>query len=283
MIPFKHKLGYAALRFMVGFFGLMPVPLASATGGAIGRLVGPHTRFNHIAQRNLELCLPERAHEHTAILNGMWDNLGRTMAEYPHLKTLAQRHTTINDPHNVFNTLHQHGGLFLGGHTGNWELLIAAAFFQKKLAVHAVYRPPNNKLVDVWLKRSRSFGGNIKLFGKTRKGALEMMRALQNKETVGVLMDQKDNTGVSLRFFGRPANTNISFAEMLMRTNTQAGYTFCRRVKGVDFAIDLTPAPVEGAAETIAQNALTVLENFIRQNPSQFLWIHRRFEKDLYR
>src|SRR6266571_8937659 len=72
------------------FFAAMwalPIDAASALGGALARQIGPRLGISKRARRNLSCALPElSAHEIERVLRGMWDNLGRVAAEYPHLR-----------------------------------------------------------------------------------------------------------------------------------------------------------------------------------------------------
>ena len=71
------------------FFSLLPLDVASALGGWLGRTLGPRMAISERAVKNLKSIFPEIGQtEHTAIVIGMWDNLGRTIAEYAHLGRL---------------------------------------------------------------------------------------------------------------------------------------------------------------------------------------------------
>src|ERR1700688_132173 len=66
--------------------GVLPFDLASAIGGTIARIIGPHLAVTRRARRNLGLALPHLpAVERRRIIREMWDNLGRTTADYAHL------------------------------------------------------------------------------------------------------------------------------------------------------------------------------------------------------
>ena len=71
-------------------FAVLPVGVASALGCGLGRLVGMLAPgLSRRALRNIALALPELPPErHREILRGMWENLGRTLAEHPHIDRL---------------------------------------------------------------------------------------------------------------------------------------------------------------------------------------------------
>ena len=78
----------AALFFsMMGLFRLLPLDNASRLGGWMGRRIFSRLPPDRIARANLKAAFPEKSQgEIEGILSGMWDNLGRTVAEYPHLE-----------------------------------------------------------------------------------------------------------------------------------------------------------------------------------------------------
>ena len=82
----------AALFFaFMALFRLLGLDSASALGGWIGRTVGPRLAASRKVLRNLALALPETSEaERRVLLRGVWDNVARTFAEYPHLPTLIR-------------------------------------------------------------------------------------------------------------------------------------------------------------------------------------------------
>ena len=93
----KHALKYyityplqaVFVALIYGFFRLLPVSIASAIGSLVGRTIGPRLSITKRARRNLTTVFPEKsAAGIQAIIIGMWDNLGRTAAEYPHVSNI---------------------------------------------------------------------------------------------------------------------------------------------------------------------------------------------------
>src|ERR1700733_10734176 len=76
----------AAFFLLMGLFWLLGLVAASWLGGWIGRNIFSRLPPDKIARANLKAAFPEKSQvEIETILSGMWDNLGRTVAEYPHL------------------------------------------------------------------------------------------------------------------------------------------------------------------------------------------------------
>src|SRR5215469_4487893 len=90
---FQHLIEGAAAITLYGALGAMPLPWASALGGFVARTVGPRTGATKRARTNLRRAMPELDDPQVEnIVRGMWDNLGRVVAEYPHLGKFEAYH-----------------------------------------------------------------------------------------------------------------------------------------------------------------------------------------------
>src|SRR6266513_2509933 len=84
-LRFSHWLQARAAGLCFGVLGLLPLDWASAIGGGLGRLIGPFLGISKRARRNIRRAFPEISDaEIERVITGMWDNLGRVAAEYPH-------------------------------------------------------------------------------------------------------------------------------------------------------------------------------------------------------
>src|SRR5712691_11364264 len=81
-----HRFEAIGAAVMFGLFRQLPLDAASALGGFLGRLVGPRLGVSKRARLNLRRALPTLDDsEVRRVIRVMWDNLGRVVAEYPHL------------------------------------------------------------------------------------------------------------------------------------------------------------------------------------------------------
>ena len=86
---FGHRLEAWGAAVFFSVFGLLPLDCASALGGALGRCIGPFLGVSKRARLNLRRAYPDLPDgEIERIVVGMWDNLGRVAAEYPHLRKI---------------------------------------------------------------------------------------------------------------------------------------------------------------------------------------------------
>lgn len=270
----RYILEAAGIFVLFGVFRLLPAPAASAFGGWIGRTIGPLLGASKKARRHIEKSLPGR--DPAPIIRDMWNNLGRTMAEYPHLKTLIERHTEIHgylpEGHRQF--------IFFSGHLANWEMSATGMMHFFGIAPHLIYRAPNNPYVQNMLDRSRSLNGEITTIPKSSQGARDMVRALKKGESLGILIDQKYNEGIEADFFEQPAMTSPAFVQLAQKFDLPLIPVRPERVNGCQFRITIyPPIPVKDRpAEDVVAEAHRLLENWIDERPGQWLWLHRRWK-----
>jgi len=89
--PPRHRLQAAALRGGIRILRLLGPVSASNLGGYVARKLGPWLPVSRVADANLRNGLPELdAAARRRVIRGMWDNLGRTAAELPHLAALER-------------------------------------------------------------------------------------------------------------------------------------------------------------------------------------------------
>jgi KDO2-lipid IV(A) lauroyltransferase len=278
----RYFIEAAFVYLLIFIFGLMPADAASAIGGWLGRIIGPRLATSRKARRNLKLVFPDMSDEqHTKTIKGMCDNLGRMMAEYPHLETLAKHNTEFVGEQHVRAALERNKGIvFVGGHIGNWEMKASGTLFHLGFGTDISYRAPNNPWVDRLLKRMRSLDGRIRAHAKSSSGGRHMMETIKNGGSLVVLIDQKYNQGTEMPFFGHPAMTNTFFAKLAQKYDATVIPIRSERLDGAKFRLTYyEPLQIEGrSAEDITQDVHTLLENWITERPAQWLWLHRRWK-----
>ena len=280
---------FAAVRWM-------DVDRASALFGRWMRRIGPLVPAHKTGHRNLRAAFPEKSDkELQAILGDVWENLGRTAAEYPHLDEIwdyeagaeaenPDRRISVSGI-DIFERLRDDGipAMIFAAHLGNWELpAVCAAAHGLPSAV--VYRVPNNRDVA---RRIRKLRAPImgELVPTNRAGVIKMASALERGLHLGMLVDQRRKTGPKLDFFGRAAATNPMFARLARQFDCPIHGVRVRRLDGVRFRVELTdeivlPRDEEGLVDVEASMALinSVVEGWICEDPGQWLWLHRRWD-----
>jgi KDO2-lipid IV(A) lauroyltransferase len=283
-----HRIEAVGAGLMFGFFRLLPVDAASAVGGWLGRLVGPRLGVTKRAQINLQRALPYLGDaEARLVMRGMWDNLGRVIAEYPHLEEFKVygndgRIEFVGD--DILDPVIASGksAIFISAHYGNWEIATMAAT-QRGLDVAEVYRAANNPWIDRLIASYRGSVGS-ELIPKGVVAARRSIAAVRDGRHLALLVDQKMNDGIPVRFFGRDAMTAPAVAQLALRFDCAIMPARVERLTGARFRIVLSPPiPVNKTgdrhADTLAiMTAVNAeIESWIRARPEMWLWLHRRW------
>ena len=292
-MSFGRKLRYlaeaAGFFTIIGFFRLFSLDTASSVGGWIGRHLIVPTRFSNLARENLQSAFPEKTpDEIETIIKGMWENLGRVMAEYAHLDEIHWKNSdprlTVTGFENVPPEETRRGGvLLISGHFANWETMpIAAREFGVSGATIA--RATNNPYVNAWLERLRIRNGMPELISKGGDGLRRVYDLLRKGHYVCMLVDQRASEGIAVPFFGRDAFTTPAPATLALRLNAIALPISNERIGGARFHIRIHP-PIEppntgDRSRDIVEFTSRInafVEAQIREHPEQWLWIHRRW------
>ncbi len=285
MKTIRYRTEWAVLLLFFALCRALPVDKASAIGGWIGRLVGPRLAASRKALANIAEALPDKGEaERKIILRDMWDNLGRVMAEYPHLGQIAGERTTVQDI-GLFHRIRDDGqpALIIAAHLANWEVAGPAALLQGGFELDLVYRAPNNPWTDKLLKEARAVRPDLRTMPKSKAGARQIMQSLKENRHVGILIDQKYNEGIPVPFFGRPAMTSPAAVQLAQKFRCPLVMARLERLDKARFSITATEIPyLDDAgnplpAETVLATIHGHLERWIRERPGQWLWLHRRW------
>ncbi|HEY0008815.1 MAG TPA: lysophospholipid acyltransferase family protein [Tepidisphaeraceae bacterium] len=179
----------------------------------------------------------------------------------------------------------RHNGLIvLTGHYGNWEILgytLATLGFRTV----SVARPLDNKYVNEWVLGVRERKGQRIV---DKKGATAITTAtLEAKGTVGIIADQNAGPkGLFVDFFGRKASTHKSIGLLAMQYNVPIVIGYARRL-GRNFTFQIGTQdiiyPQDWATQDqplhyITQRYTKAIEDFVTEDPGQYLWLHRRWK-----
>lgn len=281
MKDLRYRFEGAALWLAFLFFRCLPTETASDIGGWIGRTVGPRLAASRKAFVNLRLAFPEKTEsDHADIVVKMWDNLGRVIAEYPHLEDIIMNRTEIIGGEYMRDLGKDERAIIIGGHIGNWELLPFYFNYRIDWPMAGIYRAPNNPYVEKLLDKCRNPIKRGSYIPKSTKGARQIIKTLQDGGRLGVLIDQKYNQGIAVPFFGRLAMTSSAFAQLSLKYDCPILPLHAERLNGCHFKISMYPLfKTEGMNETdVVIRANRILEGWIREKPEQWLWLHRRWD-----
>jgi KDO2-lipid IV(A) lauroyltransferase len=287
LISFPQRLEGWGAALCFSAFGLLPLDWASAIGGALARVVGPRLGVSKRARLNIGRALPGLSEAEIAdIIAGMWDNLGRVAAEYPHLRGIRIFETGGRVETHGFEHMDRAVAagrrmIIFSGHIANWEIGMLAAV-QYGAEVAQIYRAANNPLVDRMITRFRGIGGE--LIPKGTVAARRAIAVLRRGVHLTMLADQKMNDGIPVPFFGRPAMTASALAVLALRFNCDVLPARVERLGGAHFRLTVfPPLPLPRSGDHHADVAALMarvnqtLEEWIRDRPEEWFWLHRRW------
>jgi KDO2-lipid IV(A) lauroyltransferase len=128
--------------------------------------------------------------------------------------------------------------------------------------------------------------GFAPVFQKTSIGIRKMIKHIKDKNHVFMLTDQRLGSGEAVNFFGQPAMTTPSAAELAIKYNMALIPIFTVRKSIGNYEIHLQP-PMNLLTEienpkvrirNIIQKMNDVIEAHIRQFPNDWFWLHRRWK-----
>ncbi len=287
----SHPLQGLASHIFFALVQLLPIRWASNMGGWLGRTIGPGLGISKRARRNLAIAFPDLpASQIERLVFDMWDNLGRTVMEYPLLGRIRVEgnnpHVEITGAENIeLIRDDDKPGIFFSGHIANWEIP-AICISTRGISSHLVYRAPNNPYVEKLFQRRHLKKGT--LIPKGARGARMALKALSQGGHLGMLIDQKMNDGIAVPLFGHDAMTAPALAQFALKFDCPVIPIRVERLQGVNFRVTcFPPLKIEPGDDrqadilAITSEVNTILEGWIRDQPAQWLWLHNRWPDNL--
>jgi len=279
-------------RLLLGTLWLLqglPLALQAALGRSLGLLLwalAPGRR--RVARRNLELCLPEMPkRQRAALVREHFQWLGRSLLERGLL--------WYAPPERLRRLIHVEGDVTLAERSDRpvmWLVPhfmgldvagVAVLLFQNQYAC-SMYQQQSNPVMDSIIRKGRlRFGEKAEIFPRSDK-ALPLIRAIRKGHAFFNLpdMDFGERDAAFVPFFGVPAATLLAPSRMARALNMVVQPVVAEMLPGgqgyrVRFGEPFTTFPSDDpVADTTAMNRW--IEDEIRSNPAQYLWVHKRFK-----
>ena len=263
----------------------MPLDAASNGAGALAGLLGPLLPFDGRARRNLAHVAPESTpQQRREWRRAVYANFARTIAEYPHLgRILAEEDRLVVEgaEHLLAAKAAGKGAILATAHFGQWEAVRLAT---RRLGWESglLYRRFNNAAVDERALRLARQGGEP-VVTRGGSGLLRFVRRLREGGAMMILADHRMN-GMRGPFLGKEADSSTAAAEIAMATGAALLPARGERLEGARFRVVFERPIVapEGLAPRAAAEAMTSelnarYEAWIKANPGQWFWLHRRW------
>lgn len=263
----------------------LPWGLQRAMGAAVGWLtlrLLPDRR--EAARTNLALCLPELdGPAREALLRANFRDVGIGLFEFARAwwgEVAPMRASARIEGLEILQRLQAEGRgvLLVSGHFMTLEL--CGRLLCDHVPLAGMYRKHRSPVMEWAVLRGRL------RYASAMFGNGDTRAAIRHLKRGGVLwyapdQDMRGKDTVFAPFFGIPAAT-ITATHQFARMTGCAVVPFFHRREGADYVLQvgqpLSPFPTDDAvADTAAVNA--AIEAMVRQAPSQYLWLHRRFKR----
>ena len=284
---------YAPIRAAQVLLGLMPRRWALGAGRLAGlAMCAADGRHRRVATENLRACLPEVASDPrraARIARRCFAHFGAVAVD---CLLLHRRRPADVDRIAVWKGVEHleaahrkgRGVLVTSGHFGNWEMV---ALLQGWLGwpMAMVTRPLDNPMLEELLARGRRSSGN-EIIHK-RQAVRKLLRALRDGWCVALVIDQDfhESDRIFVPFFGRAASAAPTLGLVALRTGSPIVPVVSRLLGSGRYEIEYLPAVEvrpsgnrEADVVDIMSRCTALLEEAIRRDPEQWLWMHRRWK-----
>ena len=282
--------GALAAGFTIVFLRVsrwLPLGFNRAIAVPIGRLLSRLVpRVRKVAMANLDLAYGDSISrdEKERIYRGVVDNISLLAAEFSRIALIAGgKADQVVEVQGADFLEKGQGYVCVGAHLGNWELMgpaMAAHGFKVAAVVREFDNPRVNRLIDR-IRRS----GMVTTIPKDN-GGKEIVRQLREGSLVGILIDQSPReNGVPVTFFGAPCWATVAPAMIAVRARMPVvPVALTRKTSGgyvLRFYEPISMVRTGNLRDDLvnySQACQDALERMVRENPEQWLWLHRRWK-----
>jgi len=173
------------------------------------------------------------------------------------------------------------GVILLTAHIANWELGALFMGLALNKQINVLVKKQRNRLVAKWMSdiREKFTNKEIPLGVSVR----ELYKTLIQGGIVGIVGDQraKKDDGVVVNFFNQPTLTFQGFAALGIKNKVPILVVLAERLSNGKYFIDITEINYENLPKSTSeqirelnQRYMNIIENKIRVNPEQWLWMH---------
>ena len=285
------RVAYWAARGLIFIFERIPLHVGLRIGDLLGHLVFYTSKKRRVAYINLKAALGNQLtpRERWKAVRDHFGFMGQSAVEVMSFKRMERKHhdlhIKVHHPDRYEALLRSgHGGVLITAHFGNWELLQVWSGL-RGTPIHVLTREQKNPRLNGLINELRESHGSVSI--SRGAGIRSLIRALRDKQMIGVLGDQsagKDD-GMILPFLGRRTTVPTGAFQLAHRTDAFIMPFFIVRTEGMEHEVyageilkDDPSLEPEARVEFQVRQYLSVLEDFIRKFPNQWLWENKRWK-----
>ena len=281
----RYFFEYIFIIILFSLLRLLGYRIASGFGCFLGKTFGPLFRSKKIIQNNLVKFDSSLTPEKIAnISKKMWENYGRILAEYPFISSFRKgdldKYIKIENKEKLEEIKKGQPVVFVSAHFSNFELM-AMAIEKAGVRLSAIYRPLNNRMVNLIMEPLRKKYICKNQIKKGINGVRESLKFFKQGVSIAIMIDQRVSEGEKINFFNHPAYTTTIPAQFVKKFGCKIQPVHIERYDKVNFKITFDEQLIIGENEDNASISLKLnqwLENKIKKKPSQWIWTHDRWK-----
>ena len=267
-------------------FKILGPRLSSNLGGKIFEIIGPFFRSEKIINSNIKKALPDINFKNLKkIKRLMWNNYGRTFAEYMFIKEFRNGKISKNieiDGQEILEKIKKENSqvIFISGHFSNFELM-AMHLEKSGINLCAIYRPLNNIFLNGIMERIRKKYICKKQIKKGIVSLRQLIALKKNNFSTAIMIDQRVSEGILSNFFNHEALTTTIPAQLVKKFNIPIVPVYIERIENINFKICISK-PIyfdeDTTTDKITDELNRILEKMILNKPENWIWSHNRWK-----
>jgi Kdo2-lipid IVA lauroyltransferase/acyltransferase len=294
MKPLMDRVVYFVVRIFVAVIQMFPLHTCSTLAAWVTWLAVDVLKFRHrVIDENLRRAFPNMpAGARKDMSREMWEHLVLMICEIVQVprkihETNWRKYVRIHNKKRLTSYLiDERPTVLLSAHFGNFELAGVTAGLLG-FRTHTVARDLDNQHVSRFFQGLRESKGQYML---PKEGSAPMVsRVLDAQGIIALLGDQYAGPkGCWVDFFGHPTSYHKAVAVFPLTAQAPLVITYAKRVGGpLQFEVGLSDVldPKLVSRKQLGINQVTewysrTLEGIVRETPSQYWWLHRRWKAD---
>lgn len=276
-------LTYVLVEFLFLLSRVIPIYIFSLFFGLLAMILCPFIPTTYLVLKNLKENTDLNLFQRIITAFKVWFNLGSFAGEYPYIYRMKENKIfdfiSIEEPKKI-EKIKEKNGIIISGHLSNWEFGLRA-IHDFGIKTHVIFRKFNNQLLEPKYSAGLRENIGIGMIAKQENAALKIVKNLRNGDNIVILVDQRDAmNGVLVKFFKNEAYTIRTVFLMSKKLNVpvyairvvRKGFLkFILKIEELDTSID--------NEIDFLQNMNNTLERWIKENISQWFWVHDRWRK----
>ncbi|MBW7471635.1 lysophospholipid acyltransferase family protein [Marinobacter sp. F4218] len=274
------------LVFVLWLFSFLPMSAKQRFGKSLGRFLAHKLKSRaRVADANLSACMPELDDvERGQLVEDTFVASARGFLESTHawwrdMAPYCESASVLGIEHLEEAKQRGNGVLLIGGHYSIFDFALPLIACQLDKPGY-MYRPNNNPVIDRMIERGRRRHFNIQPF--TKRELRPMLSFLKEGGQVWFACDQDfgKKSEVFVPFFGVNAGCITSPSYIARQSGASIICVSHLRMPDGSYRVEFSPIQEEFGDDTQKDAEIWngFIEDTIREQPDQYLWLHKRFK-----